>query len=82
MTIGELKAALAEILNEEEAQAIDWDRVQDLSITLLGRIRNTDEFEYPTEIVIPYLTDFGLRRADDRQAQMQQARLIGYLRGH
>jgi len=80
MTIDELRSALAEILSEEEAAAIDWNRVQDLSLALLGRLQTDGGFEFPVEIVIPYLTDFHLRRADREEAGRQQDRLIQYLR--
>ena len=80
MNTWELKASLSEILAEEEAKQIDWDRVQDLSLALLARLHSGDSFEFPIEVVIPYLTDFSLRRADRDEAVRQQARLIGFLR--
>jgi hypothetical protein len=80
MNTGELKASLSEILAEEEAKQIDWDRVQDLSLALLARLHTGENFEFPIEVVIPYLTDFSLRRADRSEALRQQDRLIGFLR--
>jgi len=37
-------------------------------------------FEYPVEFVMPYLTDFGLRRADAQESLRQQDGLIAFLR--
>jgi len=76
----ELRSALSEILSEEEGAVTDWDRVQDLSLALLGKLQTDGAFEFPIEIVIPYLTDFSLRRADAQEALRQQDRLIGFLR--
>jgi len=80
MNTGELKASLSEILAEEEVKQIDWDRVQDLSLALLARLHTGKNFEFPIEVVIPYLTDFSLSRADRSEALRQQDRLIGFLR--
>ena len=80
MTADELRSALSEILSEEEGNTIDWDRVQDLSLALLKRIQMEGAFEFPVEIVVPYLTDFSLRRADAQEAARQQDRLIQFLR--
>jgi len=81
MTVDELKRSLSELLSEEEEyHAADWDRVQDLSIALLSRIRANQEFEFPVELVIPYLTSFAMRREDEAEAMRQHSILAAYLR--
>ena len=80
MTADELKRSLAELLSQEECGVVDWERVQDLSIELLTRLRAQDGLDYPIEIVIPYLTSFEMRRADADEAGRQYATLTAYLR--
>ncbi|MGE5063042.1 MAG: hypothetical protein ACM3IG_03140 [Myxococcales bacterium] len=80
MTADELKRSLAELLSQEESGTVDWERVQDLSIELLTRLRAQDGLDYPIEIVIPYLTNFEMRRADADEAGRQYATLTAYLR--
>jgi hypothetical protein len=80
MTADELKRSLAELLSQEESGTVDWERVQDLSIELLTRLRAQDGLDYPIEIVIPYLTSFEMRRADADEAGRQYATLTAYLR--
>ena len=80
MTADELKRSLAELLSQEESATVDWERIQDLSIELLTRLRAQDGLDYPIEIVIPYLTNFEMRRADADEAGRQYATLTAYLR--
>jgi hypothetical protein len=82
ITLNELKAGLTELLSQEEQAAVDWDRVQDLSIRLLAELRSGagHAIDYPAEVVIPYLTEFDRRRADSGEATRQRTRLVGYLR--
>ena len=80
MTADELKRSLAELLSQEESGTVDWERVQDLSIELLTRLRAQDGLDYPIEIVIPYLTSFEMRRAYADEAGRQYATLTAYLR--
>ena len=80
MTADELKRSLAELLSQEESATVDWERIQDLSIELLTRLRAQDGLDYPIEIVIPYLTSFEMRRADADEAGRQYATLTAYLR--
>jgi hypothetical protein len=81
MTADDLKKSLSELLSEEEEYAAaDWDRVQDLSIALLGELRANETFEFPVELVIPYLTGFSMRREDELEAERQHAMLAAYLR--
>ena len=54
--------------------------MQDLSIALLSRIRANQEFEFPVELVIPYLTSFAMRREDEAEAMRQHSILAAYLR--
>ena len=83
MTIDELKTCLSALLAEEEEYDVaNWERVQDLSIELLSRLRSNDSFEFPVELVIPYLTSFAMRRDDAMEAQRQHAMLAAYLREH
>jgi hypothetical protein len=80
MTVDELKESLAQLLSEEEVSPVDWERVQDLCIDILVRLRAAESLAFPAQLVIPYLTEFELRRADAAEAQRQQVRLTAYLR--
>ena len=80
MTVDELKRSLSELLSQEECSVVDWERIQDLSIELLTRVRARDGFDYPPEIVITYLTSFEMRRVDGDEAGRQYATLTAYLR--
>jgi len=80
MTVEELKRSLADLLSREECAVVDWDRIQDLSIELLTRLRADDGLDYPPEIVITYLTSFQMRCADTEEAGLQHAKLTAYLR--
>lgn len=83
MKAPELRNALSRLLSLEEGHDVDWDLIQDVSIRLLGDLRATDEQnDYPVEIVIPYLTDFNLRRQSSEEQQRQHGLLITYLRSH
>ena len=80
MTPIELRTALSRLLALEEMDAVDWDKVQDTSISLLNEIRRNEELNYPTELIIPYLTDFNLRRQSAEESYRQHGLLIAYLR--
>jgi hypothetical protein len=80
MTPAELRAALSHLLAMEENRPIDWDLVQDASIVLLNELRAADKLEYPSELIIPYLTEFKLRQESEDEAYRQHGLLIAYLR--
>ncbi|HEX4800569.1 MAG TPA: hypothetical protein VFU91_05265 [Sphingomicrobium sp.] len=81
MTVDELKRSLADLLSHEECGVVDWERVQDLSIELLTKLRVQEGLDYPPEIVITYLTSFEMRRINGDEAGRQHATLTAYLRG-
>jgi len=80
MTPAELRAALSQLLAMEEAENIDWDKVQDRSIGILNELRAERGMDYPSELIIPYLTDFGLRRQSAEEAYKQRGLMVAYLR--
>ncbi len=80
MTPVELRAALSRLLAMEELDTVDWDKVQDASIGLLNELRAADGLDYPSELIIPYLTDFNLRRESAEEAYRQHGLLVAYLR--
>ncbi len=81
MTTTELRKALSQLLAMEEGRDVDWDHVQDVSIQLLAELRRTEEQSgYPVEVVIPYLTDFNLRRQSSEEQRRQHGILIAFLR--
>ena len=81
MTTHELKQSLAQLLALEENEAIDWDQVQDSSINLLAQLRTGENvLDYPAELVIPYLTDFPMRKANQEEALRQRRLIVAYLR--
>jgi hypothetical protein len=81
MTADELRIALSQLLALEEGESVNWDEIQDTSITILNRLRVEEEaLAYPSELVIPYLTEFKLRQASDEEAHRQRGLLIAYLR--
>lgn len=82
MTPAELNAALSKILSLEEVDAVDWDQVQDMSIVLLNELRSAEAegLDYPSELIIPYLTDFHLRQQSNEESQRQRMLLVAYLR--
>ena len=82
MTPAELRVALSQLLAMEEAERVDWDKVQDRSIALLNDLRSKEALDYPSELVIPYLTDFSLRRQSAEEAYRQRGLLIAYLRAN
>jgi hypothetical protein len=47
MTVDEPKRSLAELLSQEECDVVDWERIQDLSIELLTRLRGQDGLDHP-----------------------------------
>jgi hypothetical protein len=80
MTVDELKRSLSDLLSVEECGVVDWERIQDMSLMLLTRLREQDGLDYPPEIVITYLTGFEMRRTDGQEAGRQYATLTAYLR--
>jgi hypothetical protein len=83
MKTAELRNALSQLLALEEGRDVDWDLVQDISIRLLAELRAIeDQKDYPAEVVLPYLTEFNLRRQSSEEQQRQHGLLISYLRSH
>jgi hypothetical protein len=82
MTPAELNAALSKILSMEEVDAVDWEMVQDMSIVLLSELRSAEAegLDYPSELVIPFLTDFHLRQQSVEESIRQRSMLVAYLR--
>jgi hypothetical protein len=80
MTPAELRAALSRLLAMEELDFVDWEKVQEVSLGLLNDLRLSDQLDYPSELIIPYLTDFNLRRQSTEEAYRQHGLLIAYLR--
>jgi hypothetical protein len=80
MTPTELRAALSRLLAMEELDTVDWEKIQDTSLGLLNELRLGEKFDYPSELIIPYLTDFNLRRQSREEAYRQHGLLIAYLR--
>jgi PHP family Zn ribbon phosphoesterase len=80
MTPIELRAALSNLLAMEELDTVDWDKVQDASINLLNEIRLHEALDYPSELIIPYLSEFKQRRESVEEAYRQRGLLIAYLR--
>lgn len=72
MTIDELRAAIASMLNEERKPAIDWERVESLSSALIARLVNEPVPKYPLKL-FHFIEDWDVRRKDERLEQSDYA---------
>jgi hypothetical protein len=72
VTIDELRAAIAAMLDEERKPAIDWERVESLSSALIARLVNEPAPEYPFKL-FHFIEDWDVRRKDERLGQSDYA---------
>ncbi len=79
MTLEELKAELGAILLIEEATPVDWARVEQMCLELIGKLRSEIEPNYPYEVVYHYLDDADVRRKDAAYGRAQRIRLRRWL---
>jgi len=79
MTLEELKAELGAILLAEEATPVDWHRVEQMCLELIGKLASETEPNYPYEVVYHYLDDSDVRRKDAAYGKGQRIQLRRWL---
>ena len=81
MTLDELKSDLRKILEEEEAEQIDWRSVEVQCEEVLRRLNTEPEPAYPYEIVYHFLDDTDVRQKSPEYAVVQKDRVRRWLEG-
>jgi len=79
MTETELKKLLAAILAEEESSAVDWTRIESLSLDLIERLIEEPAMVCPHG-VYHFIDDFDIRQHDREYAERQRALVGNYLK--
>lgn len=79
MTLEELRAEVASILQLEQQRPTNWTEVEQRCLDVIRRLNIESEPPYPNDIVYHFLDDPDIRQTSPEYAAKQQQRLRRWL---